>query len=78
MKAYKYSEARQNLATVLNTALQEEVLITRKDGNIFKLMAINKKKKTSPLDVRGISTAVTTREIIGVFKKSRAGRNYFN
>ncbi|MDR2428463.1 MAG: prevent-host-death protein [Candidatus Margulisbacteria bacterium] len=78
MKAYKYSEARQNLATVLNVALQEEVLITRKDGNTFKLVAINKRKKTSPLDLKGINTAVNTGEIINVFKKSRAGRNYFN
>jgi antitoxin (DNA-binding transcriptional repressor) of toxin-antitoxin stability system len=78
MKAYKYSEARQNFATILDTALQEEVLITRKDGNMFKLVAINKKKKTSPLDIKGISTAVRTGEIINILKKSRAGRNYFN
>jgi hypothetical protein len=41
MKIYKYSEARQNFSTVLNTALKEEVIITRKDGNRFKLISIN-------------------------------------
>jgi hypothetical protein len=33
MKIYNYSEARQNFSTVLNTALKEEVIITRKDGS---------------------------------------------
>jgi hypothetical protein len=41
MRIYKYSEARQNFSTVLNTALKEEVIITRKDGNRFKLISIN-------------------------------------
>ena len=36
MKIYNYSEARQNFSTVLNTALKEEVIITRKDGSKYK------------------------------------------
>ncbi|MDR3144804.1 MAG: type II toxin-antitoxin system Phd/YefM family antitoxin, partial [Treponema sp.] len=36
MKVYNYSEARQNFSTVLNTALKEEVIITRRDGSKFK------------------------------------------
>jgi PHD/YefM family antitoxin component YafN of YafNO toxin-antitoxin module len=40
MKIYNYSEARQNFSMVLNTALQEEVIITRRDGVKFKLIYI--------------------------------------
>jgi antitoxin (DNA-binding transcriptional repressor) of toxin-antitoxin stability system len=77
MKIYKYSEARQNFATVLNTALKEEVIITRKDGNRFKLVSINKKNKKSPLDIDGIDTDITTQEIIDVIRECREGSDYF-
>ena len=59
MKVYNYSEARQNFATVLNTALKEEVIISRKDGSIFKIISMykDKKKGKSPLeDIKGIKT----------------------
>jgi prevent-host-death family protein len=45
MKIFKYSEARQNFSTVLNFALKEEVIITRKDGNRFKLVPVSKEAK---------------------------------
>ncbi|MDR0610305.1 MAG: type II toxin-antitoxin system Phd/YefM family antitoxin [Planctomycetaceae bacterium] len=59
MKIYKYSEALQNFSTVLNTALKEEVIITRKGDNKFKLVPINKKSKKSHLDIEGIDTDIT-------------------
>ncbi|MDR3341546.1 MAG: cysteine desulfurase [Treponema sp.] len=68
-----YNEARQNFSTVLNTALKEEVIITRKDGNRFQLVPINKKVKKSPLDIEGIDTDITTQEIIDVLRECRAG-----
>jgi prevent-host-death family protein len=77
MKIYKYSEARQNFSTVLNTALKEDVIITRKNGNRFKLISINKKSKNSPLDIDGIDTDVTTDEIIAVIREGREGSDYF-
>ncbi|MDR1147743.1 MAG: type II toxin-antitoxin system Phd/YefM family antitoxin [Spirochaetaceae bacterium] len=77
MRIYKYSEARQNFSTVLNTALKEEVIITRKDGNRFRLAAIDKKNKKSPLDVEGIDTDITTGEIIDVIRECREGSDYF-
>jgi hypothetical protein len=77
MKIYKYSEARQNFSTVLNTALKEEVIITRKDGNRFKLISINKKVKKSPLDIKGIDTDITTQEIIDIVRECREGSDYF-
>jgi len=74
MKIYNYSEARQNFSMVLNTALNEEVIITRKDGNEFRLTAIRKstKKKKSPLeDIKGIKTNVTMDDILGAIRESR-------
>jgi antitoxin (DNA-binding transcriptional repressor) of toxin-antitoxin stability system len=77
MKVYKYSEARQNFSTVLNTALKEEVIITRRDGNRFRLVAITKKGKKSPLDIEGIDTDITTNEVIDVIRECREGSDYF-
>jgi hypothetical protein len=77
VKTYKYSEARQNFLTVLNTALKEEVFITRKDGSKFKLIAVNKKEKKSPLDIEGINTDISTKEIIEIIRECREGPDYF-
>ncbi|GHV80311.1 hypothetical protein AGMMS49944_21020 [Spirochaetia bacterium] len=64
MKTFKYSEARQNFSTVLNTALKEDVFITRKDGSRFKLISVNKKEKKSPFDIEGINTDITTKDLL--------------
>jgi prevent-host-death family protein len=77
MRIYNYSEARQNFSTVLNTALKEEVIITRKDGSKFKLVSINenRKKVKSPLeDIKGINVNVTMDDILEVIRESREGR----
>ena len=74
MKVYNYSEARQNFATVLNTALKEDVIIARKDGSKFKLISMqdNKKKNKSPLEgIKGIKANVTMDDILGAIKESR-------
>ncbi|MDR1320031.1 MAG: type II toxin-antitoxin system Phd/YefM family antitoxin [Gracilibacteraceae bacterium] len=47
MKIYNYSEARQNFSTVLNAALQEEVIITRRDGTKFKLFSILRRVRSN-------------------------------
>ncbi|MCL2067323.1 MAG: type II toxin-antitoxin system Phd/YefM family antitoxin [Treponema sp.] len=74
MKIFNYSEARQNFSTVLNTALKEEVVITRKDGNKFKLTSINegKKKEESPLEhIKGIKTNISMNDILAAIRESR-------
>ena len=74
MKIYNYSDARQNFATVLNMALKEEVIISRKDGSKFKLVSICKteKKGKSPFeDVEGIETNVTMSDILSAIRESR-------
>ena len=74
MKVYNYSEARQNFSTVLNTALNEEVIITRKDGNQFKLIPLRetKGKRKSPLEgIKGIKANVTMDDILAAIRESR-------
>jgi hypothetical protein len=70
MKIFNYSKARQNFSTVLNTALKEEVFITRKDGSKFKLISVSKKEKKSPLDIEGIDTDMTTEDIVEIIRGS--------
>ena len=72
MRVFTYSEARQNLSALLNTALQEEVVIKRKDGAAFSIIPMIKKKK-SPFDIPGIKTKVTTDDILDSIRESRQG-----
>ncbi|MDR2922531.1 MAG: type II toxin-antitoxin system Phd/YefM family antitoxin [Treponema sp.] len=73
MKVYNYSEARQNFAAIFNTALKEDVIIKRKDGNKFKLVTIHEQKKgQSPLEsVKGIKTKVTMVDILDAIREGR-------
>jgi antitoxin (DNA-binding transcriptional repressor) of toxin-antitoxin stability system len=79
MKIYNYSEARQNFATVLNTALEEEVIIARKDGSKFKIIPVNEKqnKGKSPLEgIKGIKANITTQELVEIIREGREGSEY--
>jgi antitoxin (DNA-binding transcriptional repressor) of toxin-antitoxin stability system len=80
MKIYNYSEARQKFTSVLNTALSEEVIITRKDGSRFKIIPIDNKKTKghSPLEnINGIKANVSTEELVEIIREGREGREYF-
>jgi antitoxin (DNA-binding transcriptional repressor) of toxin-antitoxin stability system len=79
MRIYNYSEVRQNFSAVLNIALNEEVIITRRDGSKFKLISMNKNKEESisPLEnIKGIKTSITMDEILGAIKQGREEREY--
>lgn len=69
MKVYTYSEARQRLASVLNIAKTEEVVIKRRGGETFSI--IYRKSTKSPFDVPGIKTKATTNDILDAVKESR-------
>lgn len=74
MKLYTYSAARQQLSKVLDTANREgKVLIRRRDGSLFAL--IPERRSSSPFDIEGVSTNVTTPEIVAVLRKERR-KNY--
>ena len=70
MNVYTYSEARQRLSSVLDSAKQSgKVLIKRKDGSIFSLSP--EIQPQSPLDIKGINTDITTKEIVSFIRESR-------
>ena len=70
MKLYTYSDARQQFSKVLETASREgKVLIRRRDGSLFSL--VPEQILTSPFDIDGISTEVTTQEIVSTLRNER-------
>ncbi|MCH2559116.1 MAG: hypothetical protein MK005_17655 [Alcanivorax sp.] len=71
MRVFTYSEARQNLAKLLNLAKTEEVRIRRKDGSVFILRAQDEAAR-SPFDVPGLQTQATTDDILGAVTQTRA------
>jgi hypothetical protein len=70
MKVYTYSEARQQLASLLEEARREgAVRIRRQDGQSFVLTP--EVPTGSPLDVEGIDLDLTTDEIVAFVRESR-------
>jgi hypothetical protein len=67
---YTYTEARQNLATLLDKAASEgEVRLKRRDGLVFVIRP--EQPTDSPLDVEGIDLGITTDEIVRSIAESR-------
>ena len=69
MKVYTYSQARQRLSEVLDTARKEEVLIRRRGSETYSVVL--KKTKKSPFDITGIKTKATTQDIVEAVRESR-------
>ncbi len=69
MKVYTYSQARQNLAEVLNQSKDDEVVIRRRGGDSFAV--IPKARDGSPFDVPGIKTRATTADVLSAVRESR-------
>ena len=70
MRVYTYSEARQNLASLLEQADEEgEVRIRRKDGQIYVIRP--QERTASPLDVEGVDIGVATAEIVAWIREGR-------
>lgn len=69
MKLYTYTQARQNLATVLEEAKREEVVIRRRNGDQFTVVA--RKPKRSPFEVAPVRTRATTEDILEALRESR-------
>ena len=69
MKVYTYSQARQNLAEVLNQSKDDEVVIRRRGGDSFAV--IPKARAGSPFDVPGIKTRATTADVLSAVRESR-------
>jgi antitoxin (DNA-binding transcriptional repressor) of toxin-antitoxin stability system len=70
MNIYTYSEARQRLSTVLDSAKRSgKVLIKRQDGSTFSL--VPELQLRSPLDIKGIKAGITTKDILSFVRESR-------
>ncbi len=70
MEVFTYSDARQRFSSLLKQAqVDGKVLIKRRDGQIFAVTP--EEQKQSPLDLEGINTNVTTKDIVNVLRKTR-------
>ncbi len=71
MKSYSYSEARGNLATVLDEAARDgAVEIRGRDGTVFRILPL-RRSKASPLDVKGVKLKVTTGDLVAIVREGR-------
>jgi hypothetical protein len=70
VKTFTFSEARRSLAAVLEAARTEEVLIRRRNGEVFALRAAGRAR--SPFDVPGIRTRASTADILSAIEASRS------
>ena len=71
MKAYTYSEARENFATVLEEAERDgAVEIRSRDGAVFRLSPAPK-SKSSPLEVPGVKLNVKAEDLIAAVREGR-------
>jgi len=70
MKVYTYSEARQNLASLLDQVAKDgEVRVKKRDGQVFVIRPEASTK--SPLEVEGINLGISTEEIIEFVEEGR-------
>jgi len=71
MDVYTYSNARQNLDSVLDQAKKTgNVLIKRRDGSLFSLIP-EEKKPVSTLDVAGLDSRMKRDELLDILRESR-------
>ena len=67
---YTYSEARQNLASLLEQAIRDgEVRVRRRDGQIFVI--VPEAPEGSPLDVKGVDLDLSAEEIVEFIHEGR-------
>ncbi|MEX2632979.1 MAG: hypothetical protein WD267_03020 [Balneolales bacterium] len=70
MKVYTYSQARQELAKLLNEARSEgEVGIKKRDGQTFILKPVI--DQGSPLDIKGVDIGIDLEVLNNAVRESR-------
>ena len=75
MRTFKYLEAQQNFSAVLNTALTQDVVIRKRNGQKFRIIPVKENINQSPFEVSGINTNMSTEEIVEILKQSRTRLN---
>jgi len=70
MIVYTYSEARRQLAQLLDQAAEgQEVRVRRRDGQVFVIRPVP--LNASPLDVQGVPLDLTAAEIVSFVREGR-------
>ena len=71
MKTYSYSKASLDFSSVFDTALNEDVVVQKSNGVMFRITSYNEKK--SPFDaIKGLKTDLSNNEITEIIKETRA------
>ena len=70
MRVYTYPQAKEQLAEILDWAKKEEVFIRRRKGETYSI-TLRKMLDKSPLDIQGIKTKATTKDILEAVRESR-------
>ncbi|MBI4557656.1 MAG: type II toxin-antitoxin system prevent-host-death family antitoxin [Candidatus Hydrogenedentes bacterium] len=70
MKIYTYSRARQKLADLLQESKKEEVVIRRRNGEMFSVVPKSSSRR-SPFDVLCLNTNITRKEILAAIREPR-------
>jgi hypothetical protein len=76
MLIFDISEFTKNATKVFDAALVDEVIISNKDGNKYKILPLkneNKERKSPFEDIPYITADITTQEIVELLRESRAG-----
>lgn len=71
MKIYTYSNARENLASVLEKSKVEEIIIQRRKGDMFSIVPKNTSINRSPFDVNGLKKKLPLKIILSALRESR-------
>lgn len=70
MDVYTYSEARQNLSSLLDEAESTgKVIITRKDGRRYAV--VPELTPVSPLDIPTVKTDLTVKGVVKLVRRQR-------
>jgi hypothetical protein len=75
MLLFDVSEFTQNAAKVFDVALTDDVIVSNKDGNRYKILPLKNDSKggKSPFeDIPCITANITTQEIVALLRESRA------
>lgn len=63
------SLTREKIAETLDLASENEVIIKRRNGETFSLRRV--RRGSSPLDVPGVTAAVSSRELVAAVREGR-------
>lgn len=69
MKIYTYSQARENLADILEESKSEEVIIRRRKGDMFSIVP-KSPRRLSLFAVPGSRKGITRKEILEAIRES--------